>query len=80
MELDKTTWSCPWNSDKAVHKNLPGVADGGIGGLGVVVVVLSLGYVYLTIRITGAFGLPKLSLFCIVQRDVASLPSYSKLN
>ena len=34
----------------------------------------------LTIRITEAFGLPKPSLFCNVQRDVASLPSYSKLN
>ena len=34
----------------------------------------------LTVRITEAFGLPKLSLFCNVQRDVASLPSYSKLN
>ena len=32
----------------------------------------------LTIRITEAFGLPKLSLFCNVQRDVASLLSYSK--
>ena len=30
--------------------------------------------------ITKTFGLPKLSLFCNVQRDVASLPSYSKLN
>ena len=30
--------------------------------------------------ITKAFGLPKPSLFCNVQRDVASLPSYSKLN
>ena len=27
-----------------------------------------------------AFGLPKPSLFCNVQRDVASLPSYGKLN
>ena len=36
--------------------------------------VLSLGYVYLTVRITEAFGLP--SLFC----NVASLPFYSKLN
>ena len=34
----------------------------------------------LTIRIPEAFGLPKPSLFCNVQRDVASLPSYSKLN
>ena len=34
----------------------------------------------LTVRITEAFGLPKQSLFCNVQRDVASLPSYSKLN
>ena len=34
----------------------------------------------LTVRITEAFGLPKSSLFCNVQRDVASLPSYSKLN
>ena len=34
----------------------------------------------LTVRITEAFGLPKPSLFCNVQRDVASLPSYSKLN
>ena len=42
--------------------------------------VLSLGYAILTIRITEAFGLPKPSLFCNVQRDVASLPSYSKLN
>ena len=33
----------------------------------------------LTVRITDSFGLPKPSLFCIVQRDVASLPSYSKL-
>ena len=41
--------------------------------------VLSLGYV-LTVRMTEAFGLPKPSLFCNVQRDVASLPSYSKLN
>ena len=32
----------------------------------------------LTVRITEAFGLPKPSLFCNVQRDVASLPSYSK--
>ena len=30
--------------------------------------------------ITKAFGLPKPSLFCNVQRDVASLPSYSRLN
>ena len=30
--------------------------------------------------ITKAFGLPKPSLFCNVQRDVSSLPSYSKLN
>ena len=30
--------------------------------------------------ITKAFGLPKPSLFCNVQRDVASLLSYSKLN
>ena len=30
--------------------------------------------------ITKAFGLPKPSSFCNVQRDVASLPSYSKLN
>ena len=42
--------------------------------------VLSLGYAILTVRITEAFGLPKLSLFCNVQRDVASLLSYSKLN
>ena len=34
----------------------------------------------LTVRITEAFGLPKLSVFCNVQRDAASLPSYSKLN
>ena len=34
----------------------------------------------LTIRITEALGLPKPSLFCNVQRDVASLLSYSKLN
>ena len=34
----------------------------------------------LTVRITEAFGLPKPILFCNVQRDVASLPSYSKLN
>ena len=34
----------------------------------------------LTVRIMEAFGLPKLSLFCSVQRDVASLLSYSKLN
>ena len=34
----------------------------------------------LTIRITEAFGVPKLSLFCNVPRDVAFLPSYSKLN
>ena len=34
----------------------------------------------LTIKITEAFGLPKPSLFCNVQRDVASLPSYNKLN
>ena len=34
----------------------------------------------LTVIITEAFGLPKPSLFCNVQRDVASLPSYSKLN
>ena len=32
------------------------------------------------VLITKAFGLPKPSLFCNVQRDVASLPSYSKLN
>ena len=32
------------------------------------------------ITITKAFGLPKPSLFCNVQRDVASLPFYSKLN
>ena len=42
--------------------------------------VLSLGYAILIVRITEAFGLPKPSLFCNVQRDVASLPSYSKLN
>ena len=41
------------------------------------VVVLSLGYAVLTV-ITEAIGLPKLSLFCNVQRDVVSLPSYSK--
>ena len=35
--------------------------------------VLSLGYAILTVRITKAFGLPKLSLFCNVQIDVASL-------
>ena len=34
----------------------------------------------LTVRITEAFDLPKPSLFCNVQRDVASLPSYSKLD
>ena len=34
----------------------------------------------LTIRITEAIGLPKLSLFCNVQRDIASLPSHSNLN
>ena len=34
----------------------------------------------LNVRITEAFGLPTLSLFYNVQRDVASLPSYSKLN
>ena len=33
----------------------------------------------LTVRITEAFGFPKLSLFCNVQRDVTSLPSYSKI-
>ena len=32
------------------------------------------------IKITKAFGLPKPSLFCNVQRDIVSLPSYSKLN
>ena len=32
------------------------------------------------VTITKAFGLPKPSLFWNVQRDVASLPSYSKLN
>ena len=32
------------------------------------------------VTITKAFGLPKPSLFCNVQRDVASLPFYSKLN
>ena len=41
---------------------------------------LSLGYAILTVRITEAFGLPKLSLFCSVQRYVASLSSFSKLN
>ena len=41
--------------------------------------VLSLGYAILTVRIT-EFGLPKANLFCNLQRDVASLPSYSKLN
>ena len=35
---------------------------------------------FLTVRITEAFGLPKQSLFSNVQRDAASLPSYSKLN
>ena len=45
-----------------------------------VVIVLSLGHAILTVRITEAFGLPKPSLFCNVQRDVASLPSYIKLN
>ena len=34
----------------------------------------------LTVRIAEAFDLPKPSLFCNVQRDVASLPSHSKLN
>ena len=42
--------------------------------------VLFLGYAILSVRITEAFGLPKLSLFCNVQRDVASLLYYSKLN
>ena len=42
--------------------------------------VLSLGYVYLTIRITEVFSLPKASSFCNVQRNVASLPFCSKLN
>ena len=32
------------------------------------------------VLITEAFGLPKPSLFCNVQSDVASLQSYSKLN
>ena len=32
------------------------------------------------VTITKAFGLPKPSLFWNVQRDVTSLPSYSKLN
>ena len=51
-----------------------GLYPRGVGNLP----VLSLGYVILTVRITDAFGLPKLSLFCNVQRDVASLSSYSK--
>ena len=34
MEFDKTRWSCPWNSDKTVHKTLPG--GGWVGGVGVV--------------------------------------------
>ena len=42
--------------------------------------VLSLGCAILTVRITEAFSLPKLSLFCNVQRAVASLPSHNKLN
>ena len=42
--------------------------------------VLSLGYAILTVRIREAFGLPKLNLFCNVQRHVASLSSYTKLN
>ena len=41
--------------------------------------VLSFGWGILTLRITEAFGVPKLSLFCIVQKYVASLPSYRKL-
>ena len=44
------------------------------------ITVLSLGSAILTVRITEAFSLPNLSLFCNVQRDVASLSSYSKLN
>ena len=44
------------------------------------ITVLSLGYAILTVRITEAFSLPNPSLFCNVQRDVASLSSYSKLN
>ena len=46
---------------------------------GFILSVLSLGYAILTVRITEAFGLPRPSLFCNVQRDVASLPSYGKL-
>ena len=44
------------------------------------VVVLSLGLRGIYVIITKAFGLLKQSLFCNVQRDVSSLPSYSKLN
>ena len=34
----------------------------------------------LTVKITKTVDLPKLSLFCEVQSDVESLPSYSKPN
>ena len=33
MEFDKTRWSCPWKSDKTIHKILPrgGRGQGGRG-------------------------------------------------
>ena len=47
---------------------------------GFVLSVLPLVYDILPVRITEAFRLPEPSLFCNVQRDFPSLPSYSKLN
>ena len=38
-----------------------------------------LGLCYFNRKNNRGIGLPKPSLFCNVQRDVASLPSYSKL-
>ena len=49
---------------------------GGVHGRGCFISVFTDIYVI----INKAFGLPKPSLFCNVQRDVASLSSYSKLN
>ena len=63
-------------------KHVQSVQVGGMHPSGCCLVYLFYPWVMciLTVRITEAFGLPKPCLFCNVQRNVASLPSYSKLN
>ena len=64
-------WTRGWNKKASAHHCSGGGLNSSSGG------ELKL---YLKWKRNTVFGLPKLSLFCIVQRDVASLPSYNKLN